>query len=125
MTPGLPLFVYGTLLSSGAQGGLLQGLRRADATVRGSLWRLPAGYPALQLGLDGVAYGELVYTPGPRLLQLLDHYEGVADGLYSRVEISVVVGLLQERAWAYVMENPRLRGGRRITSGRWVPRRST
>lgn len=125
MKPELPLFVYGTLLSTGAQGGLLQGLRRAEACVRGSLWRLPAGYPALQLGPDGLAHGELVYSPGPRLLGLLDHYEGVADGLYRRVEVLVVVGLLQERSWAYVMDNPRLRGGRRIVSGRWVPRRSS
>jgi gamma-glutamylcyclotransferase (GGCT)/AIG2-like uncharacterized protein YtfP len=120
-----PLFVYGTLLVGGAHAGLLRGLRRSEARVGGTLWRMPAGYPALQLGSDGDVCGDLVYAPAPRVLGLLDQYEGVADGLYRRVEVSALVGLLQERAWAYVMDNPRLRGGRLLKSGRWRPRRRT
>ena len=123
MSERLPLFVYGTLMSAGSQGGLLAGLRRRDARVRGTLWRLPAGYPALAVGGRSMVYGELVDPPDERILGLCDHYEGVDEGLYARTEVVAMVGLLQERAWAYVMASPRLRGGRLLPDGRWVPRR--
>jgi gamma-glutamylcyclotransferase (GGCT)/AIG2-like uncharacterized protein YtfP len=64
-------------------------------------------------------HGELVAVPSDRLLGLLDSYEGVDEGLYRRVEIDVTVGLRSQRAWAYVMDDPRARGGRLLRDGRW------
>lgn len=115
----LPVFVYGTLMSGGGQEGLLSGLGRRPAVVRGSLWDLPAGYPALCLDGDGEVHGELVDAPGARRLALLDRYEGVEDGLYERVRVTAIVGLRPAAAWAWVMADPRVRGGRRVPSGRW------
>ncbi|MFT4627856.1 MAG: gamma-glutamylcyclotransferase (GGCT)/AIG2-like uncharacterized protein YtfP, partial [Myxococcota bacterium] len=74
-TDALPLFVYGTLTARGAQAGLLRGLRRAEARVRGSLWVMPAGYPALVPDGAGDVHGELVYGPSARAVRLIDHYE--------------------------------------------------
>lgn len=116
------LFVYGTLMQGQAQDGLLAGLPRTAASTRGTLWDLPAGYPALSGGTE-VVHGELVTGLDERLLELLDRYEGVDEGLYERVEIELSVGLRAEAAWAYVMEDPRRRGGRRVPSGRWQPTR--
>jgi gamma-glutamylcyclotransferase (GGCT)/AIG2-like uncharacterized protein YtfP len=114
-----PLFVYGTLMSAGDQAVLLSGLGRSSATTRGALYHLPAGYPALMLGPDGEVHGELVEAPEARLLALLDHYEGVAQGLYRRETIDVTVGLRRVKAWAYVMDRPESLGGKRLQSGRW------
>lgn len=116
------LFVYGTLMQGQDQEGLLSGLERTAATTRGTLWDLPAGYPALGPGSDRV-HGELVAGIEPGRLAVLDDYEGVAQGLYQRVEIEVTVGLKAHVAWAYVMEDPRRQGGRRILTGQWQPRR--
>ncbi|MEN0068280.1 MAG: gamma-glutamylcyclotransferase family protein [Myxococcota bacterium] len=117
------LFVYGTLMQGQDQEGLLAGCERIAATTRGRLYDLPAGYPALSLqGADRV-YGELVRNLDVRRLVLLDDYEGVDQGLYERVEIEVHVGLKAESAWAYVMDDPRSIGGRRIVKGRWQPSR--
>ena len=120
MTAPLPLFVYGTLMSSGPQGALLSHLARVPARTRGELWALPAGYPALVLSsAPSFVHGELVAPPGDRVLQLLDLYEGVADGLYRRQVIDVVVGPTSEFAWAYVMDAGRARTGVRLPHGRW------
>lgn len=115
----LALFVYGTLQHGEAQAGLLASLGRRAARVRGRLFHLPAGYPALQLGGSDLVHGEIVDAPDGRLLTLLDTFEGVSDGLFRRVEVSVLLGLTTERAWAYVMDNPARRGGRRLPKGRW------
>ncbi len=112
------LFVYGTLMEGESQAGLLGGLARRPATVRGTLWDLPAGYPALGPGSD-VVHGEVISGVDERRLAVLDAYEGVDEGLYQRVEIDVHVGLRLEAAWVYVMDDPRLRGGRKVPSGRW------
>ncbi len=123
MSPVLPLFVYGTLTSSGPQGALLSHLARVPARTRGELWSLPAGYPALVLSsASSFVYGELVAPPGDRILDLLDLYEGVADGLYRRQVIDVVVSLKGEPAWAYVMDPARARTGVRLPDGRWHSR---
>ncbi|MBX2800042.1 MAG: gamma-glutamylcyclotransferase [Myxococcales bacterium] len=117
------LFVYGTLMHGGSQAGLLGRALRTPATTVGSLWHLPAGYPALSDG-DDVVHGELVVLPDARMLDVLDAYEGIDEGLYVRVKVDVRVGLRSERAWAYRMANPRLRGGRRTRDGRYKPLRS-
>ena len=119
MTPGLPLFVYGTLMSGHDQAGLLGTLHRSTATARGRLYSLPAGYPALCLGDASVVHGELVQSPDARLLRLLDQYEGVSEGLFRRCTADVTVGLRRVKAWVYVMDRPEERGGRHLKSGRW------
>lgn len=112
------LFVYGTLKTGGGQEAMLGDVSRVAATTRGTLWDLPAGYPALGPGAAEV-HGELVELPHPSALSVLDRFEGVDEGLYERVMIDVVSKGQTERAWAYVMERPRARGGRRIPGGRW------
>lgn len=116
------LFVYGTLMTGQAQEGLLAGCPRRPASVRGTLWDLPAGYPALGPG-DDVVHGEVISEIDVRRLGVLDTYEGVDQGLYRRVEIEVQVGLRREAAWVYLMDDPRLRGGRKVPDGRWQPTR--
>ena len=90
MTP--PLFVYGSLMRGQSADGYLASRRIRPATVRGKLFRAPAGYPALVLDPDGaLIHGELVLDPDPGLLMVLDLYEGVRDGLYQRVPVSALV----------------------------------
>jgi gamma-glutamylcyclotransferase (GGCT)/AIG2-like uncharacterized protein YtfP len=113
------LFVYGTLRSDGPESGLLAGLGRTGARARGSLFRLPAGYPALKPGGDSWIEGELVPWPGPARLTLIDRYEGVDEGLFRRAELQVAAEGALLSAWVYVMDDPRLHGGIRFGGGRW------
>lgn len=117
----LPLFTYGTLRSDGGQGHLLASSPRRAAVASGRLWHLPAGYPALQPGHDTPIPGEIVGPLDVALLELLDTYEGVAEGLYRRTTMPVQVGRRKVIAWAYVMDHPERRGGRPIADGVWRP----
>ena len=74
--PGGQLFVYGTLLRGGRDAGLLADLEPRSARVRGALYLLPAGYPALRTDRGGRwIHGELVALDDPRRLRLLDRTE--------------------------------------------------
>jgi gamma-glutamylcyclotransferase (GGCT)/AIG2-like uncharacterized protein YtfP len=117
------LFVYGTLMARGGQGGILAHLPHRAARMRGSLWRMPAGYPALRLGEQGDVHGELIELEDDALLEILDAYEGVSEGLYQRVRGTALVGLARIPAWVYVMRSPERRGGRLLPNGRWRPSR--
>ena len=119
MSDLLPLFVYGTLLAGEAQAGLLGRLNRRPAMVRGHLYRMAAGYPALVLAADGWVHGELVDPPNPRVLELIDTYEGVDEGLYQRVTANIRVGLRAEPGWVYAMDITRARKGARLPQGKW------
>ena len=119
MPPNPALFVYGTLCSGEAQHGLVQHLERSAAKVRGRLYQLPAGYPALKLGGTRWAYGELLSAPTGDLLRILDYYEGVDDKLFQRVRTEVLVGLVRHPAWVYTMPNADQRRGKLIPGGRW------
>lgn len=114
-----PLFVYGTLMEQGAQSGLLGSCVRRPATMRGSLFSMPAGYPALRPDDAGVVHGELVDLDSEGLLAILDTYEGVHQGLYRRVVLPARVGIKPVPAWVYVMSEPEAKGGRPLSSGRW------
>ncbi|TNE85652.1 MAG: gamma-glutamylcyclotransferase [Deltaproteobacteria bacterium] len=116
-----PLFVYGTLMEKGGQGGLIGHLPRRPATMRGSLWRMPAGYPALRTDAVGEVHGELVELTDEAIFRILDAYEGVDEGLYQREVRTAVVGLVRIPAWVYVMRDPEQRGGTHLPSGRWRP----
>lgn len=115
----LPLFTYGTLMSGERQSPLLSGLRRIDARVKGRLFELNAGYPVMVLEGQSWVYGELVEAPGERRLAILDLYEGVDEGLYRRVRVTVSHHLRFTPAWAYVMEQAPKTGCRPIPSGQW------
>jgi gamma-glutamylcyclotransferase (GGCT)/AIG2-like uncharacterized protein YtfP len=115
----LPLFVYGTLRTGESQAPLLGTLERRPAWVRGQLYALPAGYPAVVLGAEGRVHGELVAAPDERLLALLDRYEGVDEGLYERVQCEVHLGLRSALGWVYAMSASRARSGRLVRDGRW------
>ena len=119
MIERLSLFVYGTLMSDQASSSLLAGLGRQPARTRGRLFALRAGYPALVPGGDAWVYGELVAPVTPRRLTLLDQYEGVPEGLYRRTRVEAVIGLSTFPAWAWVMDDPSLHGGRYLPGGRW------
>lgn len=99
---------------------MLGRVERAAAKTRGKLWRLPQGYPALELGGDDWVYGELVQPVSDSLLALVDKYEGVDEGLYQRLDVDVVVGLRVVSAWTYAMVTPKTRGGILIPSGRYT-----
>lgn len=116
----LPLFVYGTLLSDGPRAGLVPG-RRRPGRVDGRLYAMPAGYPALVLG-GGEVEGEVVDGVTEAQLRLIDHYEGLAEGLYERVVCDVRVGGRTVGAWVYVMARPEARGGVRWPGTRWIHR---
>ena len=119
----LPIFVYGTLKSGESRSGMLRGLGRQEARVRGRIYHLPAGYPAIRLGGPDDVIGELVDPPDPRLLTLLDGYEGVSEGLYQRVVVQCILGLTTVPAWAWVMDDPVARGGRHLPGGVWTSQR--
>ncbi len=104
------LFVYGTLMRGEERDGLVAHLQARPATVRGQLWRAPAGYPALFLDPSGQEImGELLELEKESILMVLDLYEGVGEGLYSREKVNVVVAGTQEPAWVYVMSRAQLR----------------
>ena len=114
------LFVYGTLMTGGAQAGLLGRARRQPGRVHGALFRLPQGYPAMEVGGSAWVHGELVEQAiTATMLAVLDQYEGVGEGLYTRQPVTVYTQLRRVTAWAWVMKAPHLRGGRRIVDGRW------
>jgi gamma-glutamylcyclotransferase (GGCT)/AIG2-like uncharacterized protein YtfP len=116
------LFVYGTLMRGEERDGLVAHLSVADASVNGRLWRVPAGYPALQLTPDGPQIsGELLTLDQQSILMVLDLYEGVGEGLYERREIDVYANGTTVRAWVYVMTVPQLRrsGARPLKTTDW------
>jgi gamma-glutamylcyclotransferase (GGCT)/AIG2-like uncharacterized protein YtfP len=127
-----PLFVYGSLLRGQPADGYLAGRNIRRATVRGALYRVPAGYPALVLDPRGKAIaGELVLDADPGLLMVLDLYEGVPSGLYARVRVQAQMldrtagqqALFSEsiEAWAYVVtpHQARVRRYHRLEATDW------
>ncbi len=115
------LFVYGSLMSGGGT-AFLKGLDAQPARVRGRLFRMPHGYPAMVLDDEaGWVTGQLVLLDGPHRLTVLDHYEGVGRGLYARVPVRVASAGRTRGAWAYTMTGPQVRNrkGVALRSGRW------
>ena len=116
------LFVYGTLCTGEENAGFLAGLPVEAARVKGQLYRLPAGYPALVA--DSACrwvLGELVSLDGDVRLGVLDHIEGVEQGLFRRLPVPVEVGHRTVVAWAYLMERTQVRerNGVLIKRGDW------
>lgn len=97
------LFVYGTLRSSGAAAALLANCERiAAAEVGGVLYDIDGEYTALVLYGNSPVAGEIWRCPS-ELLPEIDAYEGVDEGLFRRVGVSVRQPAGRDVAcWTYV-----------------------
>ena len=101
-----PVFVYGSLMAGEESDGLLTAFDRQPASCRGTLFLMPAGYPALVPSESGVPiHGELIHLPDFNILRVLDHFERVSEGLYLREEVQVSTGASSVPAWAYVLSS--------------------
>ena len=104
------LFVYGTLMRGEEREGIVAHLDMQPAIARGQLWRAPAGYPALFVDPHGLPIrGELLAIEQPSIFMVLDLYEGVAEGLYTREIIEVHTETGPTTAWSYIMSQQQLR----------------
>lgn len=114
------VFVYGTLKHGQRNNRLLSGLNWITASVRGELYLMPAGYPALVIGVKepGTVHGHLFTVPDD-VMPVLDQLECVSSGLYARTTVFAEVGeaLIEAHAYTMTMEQVRSRGGTRI--GEW------
>lgn len=98
------LFVYGTLMTGMASGGLLSAFPHAEATCRGQLYRSLAGAPILVPSPDGRPIrGELITLPDPGPLMVLDLLEGVKSGRSHRRRVPVEQEGRGLEAWAWVL----------------------
>lgn len=127
----LRVFVYGTLKPGGyywprfCEGRVTSCLA---AKVRGQLFALSVGYPALVHG-DGWAHGHLLTLRDEAVLSGFDTLEGYEPGRdpgeneYERIraEIFDETGESLGEAWAYVMSHERVNalGGVLLASGDW------
>lgn len=125
------VFVYGTLKPGGyywprfCEGRVSQAVK---AKVRGNLYSLPMGYPALAQG-DGWAKGYLLTLHDDAVLagfDMLEDYEvgrDPSENEYQRVEVGVYLddGESAGTAWAYVMDLERINSlqGVIIANGDW------
>ena len=104
------IFVYGTLMRGEEREGFVANLSARPATIRGHLWRAPAGYPALLLDDQGAEIaGEVLTMTNLGILSALDLIEGTSEGLYTRTQASIRTASGAEQAWVYVMSPLQLR----------------
>lgn len=129
----LPFFVYGTLMTGYANHRAIfesLPLNIERASVRGSLYHLPEGYPALLPGKEQV-YGELI-TPRcsaaeyAQLVNRMDELEGFGgvgepDNLYNREALLVETaqGSLRAYGYLYVDTEYAQERGTHIPHGDW------
>jgi gamma-glutamylcyclotransferase (GGCT)/AIG2-like uncharacterized protein YtfP len=111
------LFVYGTLMRGRPNHPRIEAASRIEAaTVPGSLFGTPAGYPALVAG-EGIVHGELCFFSDlGAILSDLDEFEGPP---YRRIRCEATTADGRKHAaWCYaVAEIPS--GAWPIPSGRW------
>jgi gamma-glutamylcyclotransferase (GGCT)/AIG2-like uncharacterized protein YtfP len=95
---------------------LASAVRIEPATVRGLLFGLPEGYPALIEG-DGIVYGELCFFEDlDAILPEIDAYEGA---LYARVRCEATTEAGERHvAWCYAADRAPEEAWP-IPSGRW------
>jgi gamma-glutamylcyclotransferase (GGCT)/AIG2-like uncharacterized protein YtfP len=112
------IFVYGSLLSRASEGRRMAGARlHSPATVPGTLYAMPEGYPALVPGGPGQVRGEIYELAGEADFGALDEYEGIEEGLYLRERIETSAGA----AWIYVAGLAlAVERGILIESGDWI-----
>jgi gamma-glutamylcyclotransferase (GGCT)/AIG2-like uncharacterized protein YtfP len=126
----LSIFVYGTLKPGQANyhycGDCL--LSAEPAMVRGQLFDLSVGYPAMTLGDEWVLGYRLVF-PDEQILLALDELEGYSlqrpshDNEYQRVWVEIFNRVAQSlgSGWTYRMDIERVQRyqARFIESGEW------
>jgi gamma-glutamylcyclotransferase (GGCT)/AIG2-like uncharacterized protein YtfP len=106
----LPLFVYGTLLSSESQGWALAGHCLTPARLQGRLWRLPGGEPALELSRKhGWVVGELTDVGEQEELAFLEQLAAVHANGFSRRLVRVQLGIRAVRAQVWIADARHLR----------------
>jgi gamma-glutamylcyclotransferase (GGCT)/AIG2-like uncharacterized protein YtfP len=96
------VFVYGTLRPGASAWDLVAASVKAvePATAAGTLHDTGRGYPAARFGATGTITGALMWVERD-LLPSLDGYEGVATGLFRRVEITAQTAQGPVPAWGY------------------------
>ncbi|HUP90323.1 MAG TPA: gamma-glutamylcyclotransferase family protein [Longimicrobiales bacterium] len=95
------LFVYGTLRRGGSAVDLLKQCTPIGmGTVGGVLYNIDNLHPALVLYGASPVEGDVWKCP-VGLLSTLDQYEGVSDGLFRRVGVTVMMELNEVPAWTY------------------------
>jgi len=131
-SPSTPrVFVYGTLKPGGyywprfCEGRVSEAIQ---AKVKGNLYALPMGYPALAKG-DGWAMGYLLTLHDDAVLagfDMLEDYDperNPSENEYQRVEVTVYTldGEAVGSAWTYIMSLDRINElqGVIITNGDW------
>ena len=106
----LPLFVYGTLLSSESQGWALSGRPLRSARLQGRLWRLPGGEPALELSRKhGWVVGELAELEEQEDLTFLEQLAAVHSNGLTRRSVRVQLGIRAVRAQVWIADERHLR----------------
>lgn len=108
------LFVYGTLLTGRENHAVVASYVQAvhPARVRGRLYHLPYGYPALCLPADGWARGEvLTLARWDEVIAALDRLEeyhgpGHPANEYERIQVVAEAAGEQFLVWVYVWAWP-------------------
>lgn len=131
----LQVFVYGTLKPGGRYWprfceGKVSNL--VAAKVRGQLFDLPVGYPALVAGGDDWAWGCVLSFRREADFAEVDRLEGFdpwgppAENEYQRIKVETFTseGEALGPVWTYVMDNAKVHrlGGARIEDGDWPVR---
>ena len=135
----IDLFVYGTLKPGEISYHLCaqQVLEAHPVRVRGMLFHLPLGYPALTLEGDQWAWGFLLRFADETILDVLDDYEAHAPEVLEREVPGIEIDQVQydrqwvqtydltaqpfDRAWVYVMTPEQIQslGGIWLPEGKW------
>ena len=109
------VFVYGTLKSGFSAHQLLQAARFVDGQFALNCALDDQGsFPGMVFEAGNRVWGE-VYEVDDDTLQSLDHYEGVAHGLYRREEVELYDG---SKALAYLFNRDHS-GRPKVESGVW------
>lgn len=132
-SPHLKVFVYGTLKPGEpywdryCEGKVWASV---PAMVKGRLFHLPEGYPALVSGGDEWAHGYLLYLKEDSALTAIDELEGfhpektVSECEYTREKIACfdTTGDPFEVAWTYLMDLDKIAslGGTPVPKNIWT-----
>lgn len=122
------IFVYGSLMKNlwNYDKVLKNRIRRVEkGSIRGTLYHLPEGYPAVIEG-DTPVYGEVCTLSNRRLIKSLDLLEGYMgpgeNNLYERQKMSVTLeDGTQTECWSYIYVNEKYakKKGTLVTHGDW------
>lgn len=122
------VFVYGSLRTDfwNYDKVLKNRVRQVEkGQIKGDLYHLPAGYPAVILG-EGTVYGEVITLSQDKILKSLDLLEGYMgegeENLYVRVKQKVhLEDGSQKMCWVYIYVDEKVakKEGKYIPHGDW------